>query len=94
MSLSEVLFQPKQHCIRDLVSSVAKQNDIPLNRDTLDMFVLMVLYEACSPTCSSAAKTAVQLLFGKAHLVRKLFMRLSSSDCFDNTFGLVNLEAL
>lgn len=62
-------FPSKQHCIRDLVSSVAKQNDIPLNRETLDMFVLMVLYEACSPVPSSAAKTAVQLLFGRAHLV-------------------------
>lgn len=62
-------FKSKMHCIRDLVSSVAKQNDIPLNRETLDMFVLMVLYEACSPVSSSAAKTAVQLLFGRAHLV-------------------------
>ena len=63
------VFYVTQHCIRDLVSSVAKQNDIPLNRETLDMFVLMVLYEACSPVSSSAAKTAVQLLFGRAHLV-------------------------
>jgi len=62
-------FKSKMHCIRDLVSSVAKQNDIPLNCETLDMFVLMVLYEACSPVSSSAAKTAVQLLFGRAHLV-------------------------
>lgn len=62
-------FKSKMHCIRDLVSSVAKQNDIPLNRETLDMFVLMVLYEACSPVSSSAAKTAVQLLFGRANLV-------------------------
>ena len=53
------------------MSSVAKQNDIPLNCETLDMFVLMVLYEACSPVSSSAAKTAVQLLFGRAHLVSK-----------------------
>lgn len=35
------------------------------------MFVLMVLYEACSPVPSSAAKTAVQLVFGRAHLVSK-----------------------
>ncbi|XP_067053519.1 uncharacterized protein [Acropora muricata] len=62
-------FKSKMHCIRELVSSVAKQNDIPLNCETLDMFVLMVLYEACSPVSSSAAKTAVQLLFGRAHLV-------------------------
>ncbi|KAJ7383155.1 hypothetical protein OS493_030307 [Desmophyllum pertusum] len=62
-------YKSKLHCIRDLASSVAKQNDIPLNRETLDMFVLMVLYEACSPVSSSAAKTAVQLLFGRAHLV-------------------------
>ena len=65
------IFLSEQHCIRDLVSSVAKQNDIPLNRETLDMFVLMVLYEACSPVSSSAAKAAVQLLFGRAHLVSK-----------------------
>ena len=65
------VFLSEQHCIRDLVSSVAKQNDIPLNRETLDMFVLMVLYEACSPVSSSAAKAAVQLLFGRAHLVSK-----------------------
>lgn len=62
-------YKSKLLCIRDLVSSVAKQNDIPLNRDNLDMFVLMVLYEACSPVPSSAAKTAVQLVFGRAHLV-------------------------
>ena len=67
------VFYFTQHCIRDLVSSVAKQNDIPLNRETLDMFVLMVLYEACSPVSSSAAKTAVQLLFGRAHLVSNHF---------------------
>ena len=68
------LFDPVQHCIRELVSSVAKQNDIPLNREPLDNFVLMVLYEACSPVSSSAAKTAVQLLFGRAHLVSQHFL--------------------
>lgn len=68
------IFLSEQHCIRDLVSSVAKQNDIPLNRETLDMFVLMVLYEACSPVSSSAAKAAVQLLFGRAHLVSKQWL--------------------
>ena len=65
------LFILFQHCIRDLVSSVAKQNDIPLNKENLDMFVLMVLHEACSPIPSSTAQIAVQLLFGRANLVRK-----------------------
>ena len=74
----------EQHCIRDLVSSVAKQNDIPLNRETLDMFVLMVLYEACSPVPSSAAKTAVQLVFGRAHLVSR-----GSCDYHSNFLSIV-----
>ncbi|XP_048576510.1 uncharacterized protein LOC116602147 isoform X2 [Nematostella vectensis] len=63
-------FKSKMFCIRDLVTTVATHNDIPLNKENLDMFVLSVLYEACSPACSTAAKTAVQLLFGKANLVK------------------------
>ena len=54
------------------MSSVAKQNDIPLNKENLEMFVLMVFHETCSPVASSTAQTAVQLVFGKANLVGSL----------------------
>ena len=54
------------------------------------MFVLMVLYEACSPACSSAAKTAVQLLFGRAHLVSKHFLILCNPGFVNKTSKILN----
>ena len=58
-----------QMAIEDLASSLSAASDCNIPRDSLHEFAFHVLNESCTTVTNTAAKTAVQLVLGKANLV-------------------------
>ena len=55
--------------VEDLASSLSAASEYKIPRDSLHEFAFHVLNESCTTVTNTAAKTAVQLVLGKANLV-------------------------
>ncbi len=60
-----------QGAVAELISALPLCSQLNLSQDAIFEFAFHIVNESCTTVTNTAAKTAVQLVFGKANLVRK-----------------------
>ena len=71
---------PPQNAISDMISKLPLTTQQDISGDTIEQFAFHVLNESCTTVTNTSAKTAVQLVFGKANLVHGIAIKLTSRD--------------